>query len=256
MNLEPIQSVEQLPCDQRLEQEVATYIAAVQAMQSKLAEQEQLVEIGEFTTQIVHEIRNPLTTLEMGLQYAKKMLPAEADQQRLTLALNESHRLKHLLTEILLYAKPQTLKLVKLNLIEFLTELFTQLRETPDAIDRQIELTYSQSDLDVLADPDKLKQVFINLVQNALEAIAPGETVSSEIVNHSGEVYVNIHNGGVPIPADLLPQLPTPFCSTKPSGTGLGLAIAKRIVTAHGGDLTIQSSTLRTTVSVRLIQSQ
>jgi hypothetical protein len=229
-------------------------VRELQGIQSKLEDQRRLAEIGEFTTQIVHEIRSPLTTIEMGLNYAQKLLPGVTEQKRLTLALNESHRLKHLLTEILLYTKPQVLKRLKLNLNQFLNELLVQLREMPEATERQIELTCATSDIYVLADRDKLKQVFINLVRNAFEAISPGEKVSCEITRclRSKQVCIKIHNGGTPIPPEILPQLTTPFCSTKPSGTGLGLAIVKRIVTAHSGKLIIDASKTGTTISVQL----
>lgn len=239
--------------DQRLEQEIATGLRELQAIQSKLATQERLAEIGEFTALIIHEIRNPLTTIEMGLNYAKKRLLNTSDQKRLALALNESQRLKQLLTEILLYTKPQVLKRSRLNLGDFLSELLIQLKDMPEATDRQIELTFTQPDIHISADRDKLKQVFINLVRNAFEAISPGEKIRCEISSlHSERVCIHIHNNGEPIPPEILPHLTTPFCSTKPSGTGLGLAIVKRIITAHDGELTIHSSAAGTTVSVQL----
>ncbi|MCY7274481.1 MAG: GHKL domain-containing protein [Phormidesmis sp. CAN_BIN44] len=218
------------------------------------SDRERLAEIGEFTSLIVHEIRNPLTTIEMGLNHAKKKLSSAADQQRLALALSESQRLKHLLDEILLYAKPQVLKLSTLNLSKFLTELLIDLREMPEAAERSVELTHLPLEIYILADINKLKQVFINLVRNAFEAIDPGEKVSCEIVSssHSERVCINIHNRGDLIPPEILAQLTTPFCSTKPSGTGLGLAIVKQIVTAHHGELSINSSTAGITVSVQL----
>ncbi|MGG6263034.1 ATP-binding protein [Leptolyngbya sp. AN03gr2] len=239
------------PCDIC---KAAPRVRELQRIQSKLANQERLAEIGEFTTQIVHEIRSPLTTIEMGLNYARKLLPGVTDQKRLILALNEAHRLKHLLTEILLYTKPQVLKRSKLNLNQFLNELLVELREMPEATERGIELICDTSDIYILADQDKLKQVFINLVRNAFEAISPGEKVSCEITRRfcSKLICINIHNGGTPIPPEVLPQLTTPFYSTKPSGTGLGLAIVKRIVTAHRGKLIIDSCKTGTTISVQL----
>ena len=129
-----------------------------------------------------------------------------------------------------------------------------QVQNFPEAIDRVTDYVTSSSELEVMADADKLKQVFYNLFRNALEAIAPQETVYCSISHDpdSDWVCIRIHNGGIPIPAALLPQLTTPFCSTKPSGTGLGLAISKQIVLAHGGKLDIESSSSGTIVSVHL----
>jgi len=218
-------------------------------------ERERLAAIGEFAAMIVHEVRNPLTTMVMGLQYAQKQLPSASAHDRLILSLDEAERLQQLLNELLLYAKPQVLQLAKVNLGEFLQALVAQMRALPEAIDRSIDLRQIALEVEILGDVNKLKQVFMNLFRNACEAIAPGDTVTCELINgtNPAQVCICIHNGGDPIPPEMLPRLTEPFCSTKASGTGLGLAIVKRIVTAHGGELSIQSDALTgTTVSVQL----
>jgi signal transduction histidine kinase len=245
---------QQLLFNERLSQEVATCSIDLKLSQEQLIEREQLAAIGKFAAMIVHEVRNPLTTITMGLNHAQKVLQADADRQRLALALSESHRLNHLLNEILCYAKPQVLQLSRLNIHEFLDDLLRQIQELPEACDRQIDYIKGLPDVELMADADKLKQVFLNLFRNACEAIAPQETVSCSIHKSisTDSICIRIHNGGTPIPPELLPQLATPFCSTKPSGTGLGLAISKRIVIAHGGELAIASSSSGTTVNVHL----
>jgi signal transduction histidine kinase len=244
---------------EHLEQEVASRTEELKIAQARLVERERLAAIGEFAAMIVHEVRNPLTTILMGLNYAKKNLPTPGAQERLELSLSEADRLQQLLTEILLYAKPQTLDLTPINPSQFLEALLPQIRELPEASERFIESIGNPPEVEILGDLNKLKQVFINLFRNACEAIAPGERVTYEIVQepqnkeHTAQVCFCIHNGGDPIPADLLPRLTEPFCSTKPSGTGLGLAIVKRIVVAHGGDLCIQSEAdIGTRVRVKL----
>jgi signal transduction histidine kinase len=193
-------------------------------------------------------------TIEMGLKYAHKVLNADVDRERLALSLSESDRLKHLLQEILSYAKPQPLQLSRLNISEFLKLLLIQIQDLPEAVDRRIDFDSHLPAGEVMADINKLKQVFINLFRNACEAIAPHEIIRCSICAQidSNYVSIQIHNGGDPIPSELLPRLTTPFCSSKPSGTGLGLAISKRIITEHQGKLTIASSSLGTTVSVYL----
>jgi signal transduction histidine kinase len=240
--------------NERLAQEVASCTYDLRISQVALIEQERLAAIGEFTAMIVHEVRNPLTTIEMGLNYARRVMLSAPDQERLALSLDESKRLKKLLNEILLYAKPQILNLERVNMTHFLSNLLVQLQEIPAATERHIELVHALPEIEVLADTDKLQQVFTNLVQNAFEAIAPHKTVRCEILHEpdTEQICINIHNGGEPIPPEILPQLTTPFCSTKPSGTGLGLAIVKRIITEHGGEFSITSSSTGTTVSIRL----
>jgi signal transduction histidine kinase len=240
--------------NERLAQEVASCTYDLKISQAALIERERLAAIGEFAAMIVHEVRNPLTTIEMGLNHAKRGMPSASDQERLALSLDESKRLKKLLNEILLYAKPQILNLSRINIVHFLSHLLVQFQDLPAAAERHLELVHTAPEIEVLADIDKLQQVFTNLVQNAFEEIAPHETVRCEILQepYTEQVCINIHNGGEPIPPEILPRLTTPFCSTKPSGTGLGLAIVKRIITEHGGEFSITSSPSGTTVSIRL----
>ncbi|HEY9641673.1 MAG TPA: ATP-binding protein, partial [Coleofasciculaceae cyanobacterium] len=214
---------------------------------------ERLAEIGELASMIVHEIRNPLTTLLMGVNSFKRLELPERFQEYLALALDEGERLQRLLNQILLYAKPQTLQQSALELNSFVTEMLMPLREMPAAADKQLQFIAAVAPVRVLADPDKLKQVLINLVTNAFEAAPVEEAIAITIQPEAQQVCLQVHNGGHPIPPDVLPKLTQPFVTTKSTGNGLGLAIVKRIVEAHAGELAIESSDIRgTTVTVKL----
>ncbi|MEM8612936.1 MAG: ATP-binding protein [Cyanobacteria bacterium P01_H01_bin.105] len=214
-----------------------------------------LAEVGELSSMIVHEIRNPLTTVLMGLTSFKKLELDGRFQSRLNIALEEAERLKRLLNEILLFSKPQTLTAKPIELNQWSRDLLGTMRSHPSVTDRMIIFHANPSSTIIAADSDKLKQVFINLINNACEAVVPGERVTWEITHPSKADYltVRIHNGGTPIPASSLSQLTTPFFTTKSNGNGLGLAIVKRIVNAHSGELQIESTASSgTTVTVRL----
>jgi signal transduction histidine kinase len=236
--------------NQILEAEVIKRTEELRLAQAQLIERERLAAIGEFASTIVHEIRNPVTTILMGLNSFKKSATSERDKVRVSLALEEAERLQNLLKEILLYAKPQTLQLEELDVNEFIEKTLLSLDEMPEAQGRQIEFIPITPNVKILGDRDKLKQVLINLVRNACEAIAPGEIVTCTIERETdpSQICLSIHNGGTLIPEDLLPKLTQPFCSGKPGGTGLGLAIVKRIVDAHGGTLMIQSDAIAGTI--------
>ncbi|BAT52730.1 GAF Sensor Signal Transduction Histidine Kinase [Nostoc sp. NIES-3756] len=236
-----------------LEAEVENRTAELRAAQAKLVEQERLAAIGEFAAMIVHEIRNPLTTMTMGLKYFQRTVTTESAQERLSLALGEATRLENLLSEILLYAKPQMLQLCELDANKFMRELLSYTSEMPEAVSQQFEFIPASVPVKILGDKDKLKQVFINIVRNACEAVCPGDVIKWEVnILSPDHVCINVCNGGEPIPPEVLSKLTQPFFSTKPSGTGLGLPITKRIVNAHGGELSIYSDTTGTTVSVQL----
>lgn len=224
-----------------------------QAQQDMMKAIASLAEVGELASMIVHEIRNPLTTILMGLNSFKRMELSASAQERLNLSLDEAERLRNLLNEILLYAKPHALQHSDVELNEFVAELVEAIRTMPTAMKRSIEFVPAAEPVVVQADKDKLKQVFINLVDNACEAVAEGEAVVCQIEPAVGHVYVRVCNGGDPIPPDVLPKLTKPFYTTKSSGTGLGLAIVKRIVDAHSGEFLIEScAEAGTTVSVKL----
>jgi len=230
--------------NQVLEEEVAKRTAQLQEAQARLIEQEKLAAIGQFASMIVHEIRNPTTTILMGLTSLKKLDLDRHNQMRLRLALEETERLQNLLREILSYAKPQILQAETIDLKQLLADMYFALKEMPQARQKKLQLISDDSQFIIQGDLDKLKQVIINLVRNAFEAIEVGETVTCSLSLHKNPDYycISVLNQGTPISPEILPKLAEPFVSHKSGGTGLGLAIVKQIVTSHGGSLSIESN--------------
>ncbi len=238
----------QIQFNERLETEVAHRTVELKAAQIKLMEQERLAAIGEFAAMIVHEIRNPLTTVTMGLKYSQKQLQHELAQERLALSLSEAHRLDRLLHELLMYAKPQTLQLEELELNHWLQTVIGELSEA-----QRINFTRTSDEIKILGDRDKLKQVMINIVRNACEASPSENAVECKIESlDASHVCIQVWNQGEVIPPEVLSKLGQPFFSTKSEGTGLGLAIVNRIVKAHEGEFLIQSDSAGTCVSIQL----
>lgn len=240
---------QQLDFNHALEREVAKATEELLASRAKLIEKEKLAAIGQFASTIVHEIRNPLTTIVMGLKALVRVKLDERNSNRLSLALEESDRLEKLLREILLFAKPQQLESIDLEVKSFLSEILAAMREMPVAKDKEIRLICSLEQVKIAADRNKFKQVIINLVQNALEAIETGETVICRLTKDPGSssICISVENGGNPIPKNLLAKICEPFVSNKSGGTGLGLAIVKQIVNAHQGSLSIESDAIEGT---------
>jgi PAS domain S-box-containing protein len=216
---------------------------------------ERLAEIGELAAMIVHEVRNPLTTVLMGLQSFQRMDLSARETARLELALEEGDRLQRLLSEILLYARRQTLHPSDINLNEFLADLLKTTGSSWSDIHVNVTFLPCNSPITVVGDRDKLKQVFINLLENAHDASSDGGVITCSVSQEPThqQVQIKVHNSGEPIPEEILPNLTKPFFTTKSSGNGLGLAIVKRIVESHGGELKIDSSAeCGTTVCVTL----
>ena len=240
--------------EQALSDEVARCVEEIRSLRQQLAEKEHLAAVGVLAASIVHEIRNPLTTLWMWLDYCRRQNLSGPEQQRLALALADSDRLQRLLSQILLYAKPQTLHRQAVNLNQLVAETLESLQHTPVALDRQLEFWPSRTLVTITADPDKLKQVLINLVTNACEAVSDGDRVYIRVSSRgSDRSCLQVHNGGLPIQPEQLLKLTEPFYTTKATGTGLGLAIVQQIIKAHAGSLKFESSaTAGTTVTVTL----
>ena len=233
---------------------LATVITISFGRTLKLAEHARLAAIGQFATGIAHEIRTPLATVNMALEYfAGRELPAAA-RRRLGLAQREMERIDRLLSEVLLYAKPLTLRTEKLQLCALMEQVVESLQLQAAEANVGLQLACGNAPA-LIADPDRLMQISINLARNAIEASPPGSEVTLAVddANHAGVVRVRVHNEGDPIPPDAMSRLFEPFYTTRPQGTGLGLAIVRRLTEAHGGTVTVTSSPGRgTTFEVRL----
>ncbi len=151
----------------------------------------------------------------------------------------------------------KTLELVDLDLVSFVQELQPIIQQLPVAQRRGIQFETTLSQAWIQGDTDKLKQVFFNLIQNALEAIDEGETVTCRIdpAPQPQHICISIHNGGNPIPPEVLDQLGTPFLTTKSEGNGLGIALVKRIVDAHQGQFSMESTAEKGTTARVILPS-
>ncbi|WP_201278990.1 PAS domain S-box protein [Leptolyngbya iicbica] len=229
---------------------LARDITARRAMEQVQA---RLAEIGELAAMIVHEVRNPLTTILLGLNSLTQMELPPRSQHRLAFALEESERLQRLLNEILMYAREQHLELEPLALGPFLQTLHAEFSHQPVAQNRQLHTIGLEQTVTVNGDRDRLTQVFINLLSNACEACPEGDRITCSLCVNDDTVNIHVHNGGDPIPPETLPKLMQPFFTTKSTGNGLGLAITRRIVEAHDGAIAFTSNAASgTTVTVTL----
>lgn len=236
---------------------LATVITLSFGRTLKLAEHARLAAIGQFASGIAHEIRTPLATVSMALDYFDESQLPEPARKRLSLAEREMRRINRLLEEVLLYAKPLKLKTEKTFLYPLLQQTLASQQPTAAENSVRLELKCAE-DLELMADPDRLLQIFTNLLRNAVEAAFADTDVSLAVTSHSTDdiVQIAVHNQGAPIETDSMPHLFEPFFTTKANGTGLGLAIVRRLVDAHGGSLSVSSSEEEgTTFLVRLPRS-
>jgi signal transduction histidine kinase/HAMP domain-containing protein len=209
---------------------------------ARFAEQGRLAAIGELASGIAHELRTPLSTVSMALESLSTLGLEERARRRLALGLGETERMRRLLEDMLLYAKPLSLELRPVEVNRLLSS-FIEGYGNPGGQDR-VRLHTDAANPWILGDLDRLRQIFVNLTDNACQAAPEGTEVTWRVEDDPArsQVLIAIHNGGEPIPARILPRLTEPFFSTRTEGTGLGLAIVRRLVEQHGGGLAIESA--------------
>jgi signal transduction histidine kinase len=217
--------------------------------QSLLEKQEKLATLGTLAAGIAHEIRNPLTSLKARLHTLEKHLQVVPAARKDTNIISaEISRLERIVQDILSFARPSDPRLETLPAETVIREVRGLV--SPDLERRGLQLVVESSPgLLIRADSGHLKQVLINLVRNAAEAIDGSGTVTlrtratrAPLGGHETDaVVLEVSDTGKGIPPEAEKRLFDPFFSTKETGTGLGLTIAARIVEKHGGVLQYQT---------------
>ena len=221
---------------------------------AELEESRRLAALGSFAAAIAHDIRTPLTSVQMNVQIlrGKARLPPD-DMEHFDIALDELRRLNVHIAQLLDYAKPVRLDSVALEPRELAEEAARTI--APVLADRGIRVVVDdEAAPPVLGDGPRIRQVLLNLVENAARASAPGAAVTVRTAAApDGRVVIEVRDQGKGMePADLA-RIFEPFFTTRPDGTGLGLAIVHKLVRAHQGEVSVRSTPgLGTTVTVLL----
>ncbi|MGG3467559.1 ATP-binding protein [Neobacillus pocheonensis] len=204
-----------------------------------LLQSEKLSIVGELAAGVAHEIRNPLTTIKGFVQLYKSGVDSFDFNE---LLLSELERIESITTGLLSLGKPQAVQPSRLNvwgLIENTLELLA-----PEALmyDIQFKLKSEAASYFITGEKNQLKQVFLNILKNAMEAMHDGGEIRVSIRNGAkGECIISIQDQGCGIPEELLPRLGEPFYSLKEKGTGLGVMICHKIIKQHNGSITYSS---------------
>jgi signal transduction histidine kinase len=212
-------------------------------LQSELEETRRLAALGSFAAAVAHDIRTPLTSVQMNVQMLRRkvQLPP-ADMESFDIALDELRRLDDHVSEILDFAKPLRLHPSPVDLRELSDEAARRL--LPLLAERRLTLEQRHPpELPLVdADPQRLRQVLMNLVDNAACASPSGAAiVISTRPGPPGTVAIEVSDQGKGIAPEHLPKIFEPFFTTRADGTGLGLAIVHKVVKAHGGEIDVRS---------------
>ncbi|CAG7639326.1 ATP-binding protein [Paenibacillus allorhizosphaerae] len=216
-----------------------------------LLQSEKLSFAGQLAAGVAHEIRNPLTTIKGFLSLYKK---EHASLKYSDLLLSELERIEIITSELLSLAKPQAVQLTRTDvkeLLEYIVELLS-----PQAHMNNIQFikVYGESCFPITCEQTRLKQVFLNILKNAIESMPEGGLIQISLHKEAEEeCLVTIKDQGCGIPEELLAKLGQPFYSLKEKGTGLGLMISHRIIEQHNGSINYQSKVNEgTLIEIRL----
>jgi len=210
----------------------------------RLVQHEKLASIGRMAATIAHEIRNPLTSVKLNIQkVAEEEAFAETVRAHIDLSLEGIDQIERFIKELLNFTRVQELSLERWPVEQIVDESLKVVRDTLAQKDIAVERSCPPGLPAILADADKLRQVFLNVLRNAHEALEPGGTIRIACDAVAGEgrtmVRVRIADDGPGIPEKDRPNIFEPFYTTKPSGFGLGLANARKIVEQHRGSIAV-----------------
>jgi PAS domain S-box-containing protein len=214
-------------------------LTEVKLLQEQMELRERLTALGEMSAGIAHELRNPMAVISGYL----RLLSKKTDRQHLSIIhdiTNEVNGMNRIIGDLLTFARPASLNRVKINVKEMLEGCLAAVLQATSAAPR-IATVLKVDDIDTTMDEVLMRQAFTNLIQNAVEAMLIGGTITIEAEKNK-EIKIAVHDTGTGIPAENLKKIFLPFYTTKDKGTGLGLALVHKIVLSHGGRIEVEST--------------
>ncbi|WLR43275.1 ATP-binding protein [Bacillus carboniphilus] len=209
-------------------------------MNEHLAIQSQKLAIaGQLAAGIAHEVRNPLTSINGFLQLIYR--EGREDRQYFQIIFDEIKRIEVVLSELLMLAKPQAIYFQEVNVVEVVQQVVTFTQSNATLHNINIEFINKGNDIYILCDENQLKQVFINLIKNSIEAMNNGGNILVTSYRKNGQAVITIEDEGMGMTDEQIEKLGEPFFTTKEKGTGLGMTVCLRIIKDHQGQLHVKS---------------
>lgn len=216
-------------------------------LEMQARQQARMASLGQVSAWVAHEVRNPLGAIKGLVQLVlERLLDLPADPptiRQCEIAIRESERLEHFVNHLLVYSRLPNPQASLWKLEDFFTEIFQLLRPSAQAQDVDMFLDLTPTDLQIHADRSQMHQVFLNLLQNSLQAMPAGGDIHLRVFKHPTEntVTMIVEDDGIGLPPDKEESIFEPFFSTRDKGTGLGLAICREIITRHEGTIVAEN---------------
>ena len=216
-----------------------------------LLNSEKLTAVGQMAASVAHEIRNPLTTIQGFIQYLENDFNKKAHYD---LIMSELKRINFIVGEFLILSKPHAVHFVKQDLQKIMDETVSLFQASANMNNILMERNYNENSILVQCDENQLKQVFMNVFKNSVEAMPYGGTIKILTdVTEEKEAIIQIEDNGIGMTPAQIKKLGLPFYTTKDTGTGLGYMVIFKIIEQHKGHLHIESAVNQgTTIEIRL----
>jgi two-component system, NtrC family, sensor histidine kinase HydH len=209
----------------------------------RLLRSERFAAVGEAAAYVSHEIKNPLMVIGgFARQLVRNPEVPQTAGAKLRIISDEVRRLENFLGELRDFTRPAVPTKVAGNLNALVQEVATMMQETAKEMNIQLVTNLAANVPDVSFDPNQMKQVLINLIKNALEAIDGGGEITLSTSFQDAQINLSVQDNGKGIDPEIIPDIFNPFFTTKKTGTGLGLAVINKIVEDHHGTINVRST--------------
>jgi signal transduction histidine kinase len=211
--------------------------------EARVLRSEKLAVVGELAAGMAHEIRNPLTAISGFIQMIMKREDGKAPREYLDTVMSEIGQIQSILEETLVLARPAPIQITKVDVSQVIKDVMTLMQPTASMHNCYLSLNCQVESPTLQAEPNRLKQAFVNLIKNSIESMPEtGGQIFIEISLSGNKLLISIKDSGCGIPKDMIEKLGNPFLTTKEKGTGLGLTVTFRIIQNHGGTIRVESS--------------
>lgn len=219
----------------------------IQRKTSELAQAGKLASVGQLAGGVAHEINNPAAIIIMRAQYLQAVAGHELSgdcEEGLKVIENQAQRISSIVKDLLTFSRPSPLEVRQVNISSLLGESVSLVAPRCRASQIDVKCELQKHVLGTQADPERLKQVFVNILNNAIDATPSGGRITATTGLDGHHVFARISDTGCGISQDHLARLFDPFFTTKApgSGTGLGLSISYGLIRDHGGDIRVESA--------------
>jgi two-component system, NtrC family, sensor histidine kinase HydH len=219
-------------------------LTEIQHLKKEIARTQRLASIGRLAAGVAHEIRNPLSSIKGFATYFKERYrEIPEDHKTAEIMIQEVERLDRVIGQLLEFARPMNIQKETTSLEDVIKDSLKMVEAEARHREIRVDFDSDPQTKEVQIDPDRIRQVLLNLYLNAIEAMESGGTLSVELRqdDDTGHFRIIVSDSGTGIKNEDLPHLFDPYFTTKPSGTGLGLAIVHKIIESHGGEVSVDS---------------